>query len=445
MLFSTTNTDKTYTYDDFLMRNRMKYYLLVPAVVLLAAVVYLFFLYDPNPSKNSNNGASEAPDELKQISSPEIEATTVADAVEFKQIAVTLPSAEKSSNEAPSNEESQPEVVASVEESSSESALSEETESMVSEVSAADENTTEVTAEETALAAAVDDSTEESLTSAAVDESMEETITPAAAEESIEDSPTEDIPAKRVTYVIVGSSDSPQAGSAGDDSRETAPPQPEMQSQSVVADDQPQLTGDYIEYQAVITSSISRATSDAGLSANQSARIGRIFKPYLDLRRELRKGDKLTILLDPGVAKTGNDAEQIYRLEFHGARKNLVVTRKEGSLSDYEVRDADGKMLSGKDFQAAMAVEKPRREVSVEPAPRRVANNNTATGNMKRLESIPGESSDAHDGDVNSGARKPFWKRLGFGSSNGDENSGARKPFWKKMGFGSSSAKDRSE
>ena len=419
----------------------MKYYLLVAAVVLLAVVVYLFFLYDPNPSKNSNNGASVASDELRHISSPEIETTTVADAVEFNEIAVTLPSAEESSNEASSNEESQPEVVASVEESSSKSALLEETESMVSVVSAADDNTTEVTTEETALATAVDDSTEESLTSAAVDESMEETITPAVAEESIDDLSTEDIPAKRVTYVIVDSTGSPQAdSSAGDDSRETAPQVEEMRSQSVVADDQPQLTGDHIEYQAVITSSISRATSDAGLSANQSARIGRIFKPYLDLRRELRKGDKLTILLDPSVAKTGNDAEQIHRLEFHGARKNLVVTRKEGSLSDYEVRNADGKMLSGKDFQASMAVEKPRREASVEPAPRRVANNNTATGNMKRPETIPGESSDAHNSDDNSSARKPFWKRLGFGPSNGDENSGARKPFWKRLGFGSSSA-----
>ena len=437
MLISTTNIDKTYSYDDYLKRNRMKYYLLVPAVVLLAAVVYLFFLYDPNPSKNSNNGASVTPGELKQISSPEIEATTVVDTVEFKEIAVTLPSAEESSNEASSNEESQPEVVASVEESSSESALSEETESMVSVVSAADDNTTEVTTDETAFAAAVDDLTEESITSAAVDESMQETTTPAAAEESIEDSSTEDIPAKRITYVIVDSSGSPQAdSSAGDDSRKTAPPQPEMQSQSVVADDQPQLTGGHIEYQAVITSSISRATSDAGLSANQSARIGRIFKPYLDLRRELRKGDKLTIFLDPGAEKTGNDAEQIHRLEFHGARKNLVVTRKEGSLSDYEVRNADGKMLSGKDFQATMAVEKPRREASVEPAPRRVANNNTATGNMKRLESIPGESSDAHNGDENNSARKPFWKRLGFGSSNGEENSGARKPFWKRLRIG---------
>jgi len=135
----------------------------------------------------------------------------------------------------------------------------------------------------------------------------------------------------------------------------------------------------------VINSSLSQASSDAGMSANQSARIERVFKPYLDSSRELRKGDELTIYLDPGVANTGNDADQIHRLEFHGVRKNLVVIRKERSLSDYEVRDADGKMLGGvvsttskaaavpirqetPEEPASAAVE-PRREVSVEPAP----------------------------------------------------------------------------
>ena len=469
----------------------MKYYLVIPAVVLLAAVVYLFFLYDPNSSKNSNNRASTTPDEPKQIDSSEIGTSTVTGAVDFKIAPVTVPSAEE---------------------------LSDETESMENFVSAADDNTTE----ETTLSATVDDSTEELITSAAVDESMEETITSTAAEESIEDSSTEDITVKRVAYVETDSFDSPQADtSTGDDSRETALQVEEMQPQSIVADDQKQLSGDYIERQAVITSSLSQATSDAGLSANQSARIGRVFEPYLDSRRELRKGDKLTIVLDPGAGKTGNDADHIHRLEFHGARKTLVVTRKEGSLSDYEVRNADGKMLSGKVSQASLAVEKPRRETSVEPAPRSAADNNASTGSMKRIEgvvstsifsaareaglnagqinkleeiltpyinfnkevrkgdrivitldgseiyssefigvlkkltvtrgdggayrvkqgqtgSVPGESSDTHNGDENSGAKKPFWKRWSVGSSNGDENSSARKPFWKRLGFGSS-------
>ena len=570
MLFSTTNIDKTYNYDDFLKRNRIKYYLLVPAVVLLAAVVYLFFLYDPSPSINTNNGESMALDEPQQIGSPEIGATTVTDAAESKAMPVTLPSAqessnETSSNEASSNEEKQPEVVASDEASSSESALSDQTASMESFVSAADDNTTEATTveaneepkEETTLAVAVDDSTQVSITTAAVDESMQETMTPAAAKESNEQSNeqstedstediTEDITAKRVTYVKTARFDSPQAdSSAGDDSRVTLQVE-EKQSHSVVADDQKQLSGRYIEHQAVITSSLSQATSDAGLSANQSARIGRIFEPYLDSRRELRKGDKLMIVIDPAAGKTGNDAEQVHRLEFHGASKHLVVTRKEGSLSDYEVRSADGEILSGKNStnsiaveksqrETSVAVEKPRRETPVEPAPRSVVDNNASTGGMKRMEGVVATSlfsaareaglnagqinklegiltpyinfnkevrkgdrivitlqgdeiyssefigavkkltvtrvaddayrvklgetgSDAHNGEESS-AKKPFWKRLGFGSSGGDENedkkddekivekadvkveskgdeeSSAKKPFWKRWGF----------
>ena len=409
MLFSTTDIDKTYSYDDFIKRNRMKYYLLVPAAVLLAAVIYLFFLYDPNPSITTNNGASMTSDEPKQSDSPEIGATTVTDAAESKGIAVTLPSVEESSNEASSIEERQAEVVASGETGSSELALSDETESMESFVSTADDNTTEVTPQEVTLAVAEYDSTEESITSTAVDASIEETTTPAAAEVSIENSSTEDAAedaaAKRVTYVITDSFDSPQAdNSSGDDSREAASPQPEMQSQgSIVADDQKQLSGSYIEHQAVITSSLSQATNDAGLSANQTARIARIFKPYLDSSRELRKGDKLTVLLDPAAGTTGNDAEHVHRLEFHGASKTLVITRVEGSLSDYEVRNADGKMVSGKEFQAsrpvekplretsvepAPAVEKPRREASVETAPRSTADNNPSPGGMKRVEGV---------------------------------------------------------
>ncbi len=250
---------------------------------------------------------------------------------------------------------------------------------------------------------------------------MEETITSAAAEESMEDSLTEDATAKRVTYVATDGIDSPQAVSfVEEESRETTAVQVEEEpSQNMVADDQQQLSGGYIEHKAVITSSLSQATNDAGMSANQTARIGRIFKPYLDSSRELRKGDELTIFLDPGAAKTGNDAEQIHRIEFHGARKNLVVTRKGGSLSDYEVRNTDGKTLTGEVSTTAIAVEKPRREVFVEPAPavektrrempvepapianktrheassvepasRRTADYNAATGEMKRIEGV---------------------------------------------------------
>ena len=416
---------KTYNYSDFVMMNRVKYFLLVPIVILLAAAVYIFFIYDPNPSKDTNNGASMTLGEPKQTGSPEIGSTTATDAVEFKTASVTLPSAEESSND-----ESQMEIVASDEESSSEFALSDEAESAENFLSAADDDSTE----ETTLSAAVDDSEEESTTSStvddskeepatsyAVDESMEETITSAAAEESMEDSLTEDATAKRVTYVATDGIDSPQAVSfVQEESRETTAVQVEEEpSQNMVADDQQQLSGGYIEHKAVITSSLSQATSDAGMSANQTARIGRIFKPYLDSSRELRKGDELTIFLDPGAAKTGNDAEQIHRIEFHGARKNLVVTRKGGSLSDYEVRNTDGKTLTGEVSTTAIAVEKPRREVFVEPAPavektrrempvepapianktrheassvepasRRMADYNAATGEMKRIEGV---------------------------------------------------------
>ncbi len=579
MFFSTTDIDKTYSYDDFLKRNRIKYYFLaVPVVALLAAAVYIFFIYDPSPSKDSNNGASMTLGEPKQIDdSPETGTVTVADAVEVKVAPETFPSAEESSDESSSNEESQAEAAASDEENSGELAFSDEAESAENFLSAAadDESTQETTlsaaddesTQETTLSAVEDDSTDKRITSAGVDISIEETTVADAVEVSIEDSSTEDITAKRVTYVKTDSFDSPQAdSSSGDDSRETASPQPEMQSQSsIVADDQKQLSGRYIEHQAVITSSLFQAISDAGLSANQSARIGRIFQPYLDSRRELRKGDKLTILLDPDAGTTGNDADHVHRLEFHGGSKTLVITRVEGSLSDYEVRDADGKMLSGKEFQASKPVEKPRREVSVEPAPavekprreasvetapRSRADNNPSPGGMKRVEGVvtvtlfsaareaglnavqlkkleeimtpyinfnkdvrkgdrivialqggeiysskfigvvkqltvtrvdggayrvkPGETeSDAHNGDEDSSVRKPFWKRLGFGSSNADEkvdvkgaensnandadekvdvkgvensstnnadeNSSAKKPFWKRW------FKDRTE
>ena len=343
----------------------MKYLLAVPVVILLAAAFYIFYVYDPNPSKNTNNEVSITRDETKQTGSPKIGATAVTDAAELAIAPVTLPIEEESSDEASSNEENQAGIAASDEESSSEIAISEETESVESFVSTAGGNRTE----ETTTSIAIDASTQEPVTSTAVDESLEETSTPAAAEEFIEESSPEDATAKRVTYVESGSADSPQAASFGEDySPESATQVEVKQSQSIVADEQQPLSGGYTEHKAVISSSLSQAASDAGMSANQSARIGRIFKPYIDSSRELRKGDELTIFLDPGAAKTGNDADQIHRLEFHGVRKNLVVTRKEGSLNDYEVRDADGKMLSGGISNTSIAVAPPQREVSVEPA-----------------------------------------------------------------------------
>ncbi len=485
------------------MRSGMKYLLAVPVVILLAAAFYIFYVYDPNPSKNTNNEVSITRDETKQSGLAEIGTTTVTDAAELTKAPVTLPAEEKSTDAASSNEENQAEVAVSDEENSDESASSGEAEPAENFLSTADDNTTEETtlsaaddskkestnpsvvdksteesttpvavdepaeetttpvavvdepAEETTTPVAVDESVEETTTPVAVDESMEESTLSTAAEEPIEDSSTEDAAAKTVTYVETGSADSPQTVSFAEDySRETAAKFEQKQPQSIVADDQQQLSDGYIVHRAVITSSLSQATSDAGLSANQSARIGRIFKPYLDSSRELRKGDELTIFLDPGAAKTGNDADQIHRLEFQGVRKNLVVIRKEGSLNDYEVRDADGKMLRGGvsttsivvappqrevdvepapaveetrrevPVEPAPAVEEPRREVPVEPAPvvekpRRevvpvetvphsAADYNAATGDMKRLEGVVSITlfSAARDAGLNAGQLK---------------------------------------
>ncbi len=381
MLFSSTNIDKTYSYEDFLMRNRMKYYVLVPVAVLMAIVVYLFFIYAPGSSTNTNDGSSATRAVLKQSDSLEIGATTVTDAALAEEIA------------------SMESMVFTVDE-----ATTEETAEEAAEEAA--EETTEETTEETALA--VDNSAQAPITSAAVDGNIEVAITAAPAaeeiEESIGDASTEDITVKRVTYVSTDSFDAPKSDdSSANDSKETATPQVEkMQSQSVVTDDQKQPSGRYIEHQAVITSSLSQATSDAGLSTNQTARIRKIFAPYLDSRRELRKGDRLTILLDPEAGTTGNDAEQLHRLEFHGYRKNLVAIRKEGSLSDYEVRDADGKLLGGKapaasgavapgpvaSVEPAPVVEKSPRAMSVKPAPHSTADNADSKGGMNRMQAV---------------------------------------------------------
>ena len=386
------------------MRSGMKYLLAVPVVILLAAAFYIFYVYDPNPSKNTNNEVSIARNETKQTGSPEAGTTTVTDAAELATAPVTLPIAEERSAQA-SSEESQAEATAPGKESSSEIAISEEAESAESFVSTADGDSTDEAAaeiaeatiagtteevpdetapssvddqstEEAATSIAIDASKQEPPTSTAVDESLEETsASVAAAEELIEESLPEDATAKRITYVDTGSADSPQGASYSEDySRETAAQGEEKQSQSIVASEQQPLSGGYTEHKAVINSSLSQAASDAGMSANQSARIERVFKPYLDSSRELRKGDELTIFLDPGVANTGNDADQIHRLEFHGVRKNLVVIRKERSLSDYEVRDADGKMLGGEVSTTSIATGEPiRQEAPVEPVSAAVA------------------------------------------------------------------------
>ena len=112
---------------------------------------------------------------------------------------------------------------------------------------------------------------------------------------------------------------------------------------SEIESDQQQASN-YIEHEIVIDSSLYRATNDAGLSANQTARIGKIIEPYLDASSELRKGDKLIVILDTAAGEAENDADQVHRLEYHGARKTLVITRVADSLSDYEAGSGDGVM-----------------------------------------------------------------------------------------------------
>lgn len=389
----------------------MKYYFMaVPVVVLLAAAVYIFFVYDPNPAKQSSNEAPVTREETKQAL-PEAGTGTDTEVVELKIAPETNPSAEQvaveamsndaSANDASANEESQVEAGIAEGESTDKFALSDETASIEKFLTSADDNITAVTIDETteettfsvatdepeeelAPSPAVEDSTDEPSTSTVVEESIEETAVAVAEEELIEDALTDDTPAKIISYVETDSLAIPQSVDPVDEdsgeaarrfeekqsTNETAAQAEEQPPQKNVVEEPQQLSGGYIEYQAVITSSLSQATSDAGLNANQSVRVGRVFKPYLNSNRELRKGDKLTIVLDPAAAKSsGNDADQIHRIEYQGERKTLVATRKEGSLSDYEVRDADGKKLSGKDSPTSMAVEQPRREAPVAPAP----------------------------------------------------------------------------
>ncbi len=452
MLFSKKNTHKPYSYEDFLMKNRMKYFLLVPVVIVLAAVVYIFYIYDPNPSKNSGNIASTAHDEPQTSISPDVRITTVKETVEIEEAPVVLPGVGDSSEEVSSMAGNQAEVPASEDEGSSEIALSVEAESAEQFLSATDDTnnaqetvkdtvveTVEETVEETSFPAGVDVSTQEEATSASADdlneepasavensidetvvsatpdEAFDEPVVAAAAEQPIEDFSSQDATPKRVTYVETGSVDSRPAASPDEDySRGTITQVEEQQSQSAVVEEQQtknieveqaqqpsDVSNDYKK--VVITSSLSQAASDAGLSANQSARIGRVFKPYLDSSRELRKGDELTIFLDAGTPASGNDADQIRRLELHGARKTLVATRQSGSLRDYEVRDAHGVILSPEVSTAPIAVESTRQDVSVEPAtavgkprqkayveskPHTVADNSVTTGNMKRLEGV---------------------------------------------------------
>ncbi len=180
--------------------------------------------------------------------------------------------------------------------------------------------------------------------------------------------------------------------SSNDENPQDSPAVADIESDSLESDKQPQIS-DLVKHEVVIDSSLYQATNAAGLSANQTARIGKIFEPYLDAGSELRKGDKLIVILDPAGGEAENDADQIHRLEYHGARKTLVITRVEGSLSDYEVGNGDSVMRNDEaspSLSSSSVVVEEAQQQREEPVgvAESAADNEPATGSMKRVEGV---------------------------------------------------------
>lgn len=178
-------------------------------------------------------------------------------------------------------------------------------------------------------------------------------------------------------------------GNSNDGNSEDAAANGDIEPGRFESDLQPQPS-DLVKHEVVIDSSLYQATLAAGLSANQTARIGKIFKPYLDASSELRKGDKLIVILDPAAGEAGNDADQVHRLEYLGARKTLVLTRVEGSLSDYEVEDGGSEMRSDEASSSSrIAEEVPQQsEEPAEVALESAVDNEPAAAGMKRVEGV---------------------------------------------------------
>jgi hypothetical protein len=283
--------------------------LIVPGLALLAGGLYLF-ISDSDKAGDAKPGVSISLGDPTPIGSSEIGSTTVTDAVEFKVVPVTLSSVEESTDE-----ESQAEVVAFVEENSGEPEL------------------------------------------------------------------------------FVQAESSETLSSSDDNYSEEAPAVADVESESIKIDKQPQIS-DLVKHEIVIDSSLYRATNDAGLSANQTARIGKIIEPYLDASSELRKGDKLIVILDPAAGEAENDADQIHGIEYHGARKTFVITRVAGSLSDYEVGGGGSVMrddeVSTSLSSSSMVVEESQqhREEPVEAIVESAADSDPATSRMKRVEGV---------------------------------------------------------
>ena len=203
--------------------------------------------------------------------------------------------------------------------------------------------------------------------------------------------------------------------SSDDGVSEDAPAVEDVESESIQSDKQPQLS-DLIKHEIVIDSSLYRATNDAGLSANQTARIGKIIEPYLDASSELRKGDKLIVILDPAAGEAENDADRIHRLEYRGARKTFVITRVVGSLSDYEVGDGGSVKRNDEASLSSTVVDEipQQREEPAAVAVASAADNDPATGSMKRVEGVISVSffSAAREAGLNAGQVEKIRKIL---------------------------------
>ncbi len=178
--------------------------------------------------------------------------------------------------------------------------------------------------------------------------------------------------------------------SSDDKNSEDAPAVGELKPESI--ESAQQQASNYIKHEIVIASSLYQATNDAGLSANQTARIGKVFEPYLNVSSELRKGDRLLVILDPAAGEVENDADQVHRIEYHGARKALIITREEGSLNNYQAVDGDNVVRTDGTTPtlSSMAAEEAQQqsEESVEAVVESAADNEQATGNMRRVEGV---------------------------------------------------------
>ena len=147
---------------------------------------------------------------------------------------------------------------------------------------------------------------------------------------------------------------------------EPAPEQEVVQSAPVSSEQEKAISDTDSDMRTLtgrVDSSIYSTAVNAGLSPNQVARLTRLLKPHLDFSRELRKGDELTVQLDPESGEGSEDASQLYRIEFNGVRKHLLITRSDENPDTYEVRDDNGKLLASRS-----AVEKKQAESSSQPA-----------------------------------------------------------------------------